>query len=175
MNKKLIFALLAVMLVAVVAFAACATKTDILSLYDNVKNAKSATQTITVKNGSDEIAKETLSYNFDTNKVTIERKTLNNSGATEMYTTTTETKDITERNTAKLTADMLKDVTTTEKTLTAKVANANLKSVFGIEATSVNGDATVELVAEGEHIAKITVTYTSTNGNAVEIVTTYTY
>ena len=181
MNKKLIIALFAVAVVAVLAFAACApdipgeTPQDVLSLYDGVKNAKSATQVITVKNGTDEVAKETLNYNFETNKVEITRKTLNGSDASELYTTTTETKDITGRNTAKLTASLLKDVNKTETTLTAKVANANLNEVFGIAATSVSGDATVTLVAESSHITKITVSYTSANGNAVEIVTTYAY
>ena len=179
MNKKLIYVLLALALVAVVAFVACdkdnQDETDILALYDNVKDAKTALQTITIKNGSDEIAVETLNYNFETNKVTIERKTLNDSSADELYTTTTEVKDITGRNTAKISSDNLKDVTTTETTLTAKVANAKLNEVFGINSGDVNGDATVTLVSDGSHITKITVTYTSANGNSVEMVTTYAY
>ena len=199
MKKRVIFVLLAILLVAVMmAFAACAPKEKpnpnpnpspnpnpnpnpepttktILDLYGDVNKAKSATQIITIKNGTFEIAVETLNYNFETGKVTIERKVLNSSDADELYTTTTETKDITGNATAKLTKDLLKDVTETETKLTAKVANANLNAVFGIESTDVQGDASIELVAQGSHIVSITVSYTSSNGNAVEIVTTYVY
>ena len=194
MNKKLMYVLMAILLVAVVAFAACnrgGTDNDpdkdqdqnqdqtqdksILDLYDDVKNAKKATQTITIKKGADEIAVEKLSYNFETGKVTIERKMLNSSDADELYTTTTETKDIEGRNTANLTAANLKDVTETQTKLTAKVANANLNTVFGIASTDVKGDAVLELVAQGSHIVSITVTYTDSADNAVQIVTNYVY
>ena len=186
MKKGLIFVLLVILLVAAVTFAACdqnETPNDpnkdqdktVLDLYDGVKSAKNATQTITIKNGAAEIVIETLSYNFETGKVNIERKMLNSSDADELYTTTTETKDITGNATANLTRNLLSDVTETATKLTAKVANANLNAVFGIASTDVQGDATIELVAEGTHIAKITVSYTSANGNAVQIVTTYVY
>ena len=180
MNKKIILAVFAVLIVLSVALCACTPKenppsTTILDLYDDVNNAKSATQVITVKNGTAEIAIETFAYNYETGKVNIERKTLNSSDADELYTTTTETKNIEGRNTAKLTAANLKDVTENETTLTAKVANDKLNTVFGIAATDVIGDATVKIVREGEHIVSLTVNYTSANGNTVEIVTNYVY
>ena len=148
---------------------------DILSLCDGLSDAKSATQVITVKKGGNEIAKETLGYNFVTGKVSIERKTLNTSDADELYSTETETKDITGGPTAKLTKDLLKDVTETATTLNAKVANANISEVFNIQSSDVTGDAKVELTAQNNRIVSITATYTSSNGNAVEIVTTYVY
>ena len=187
MNKKLIYVLLAFVLVAVIAFAACHRgedpsgdpnqdpNKDILDLCDSISDAKSATQVITVKNGGDELAKETLNYDFVTGKVTIERKTLNDSSADELYTTTTETKDITGKPTVKLTRTLLNDVTETATTLKATVKSANLNEVFGIQSNEVQGDSKVELVSQGNYIVSITVTYTSVNGNAVEIVTTYVY
>ena len=194
MNKKIIYAVLIILLVVAAVICACAPKEDpnpdpdpnpnpnpnpttktILDLYGDVNKAKSATQIITIKNGAFEIAIETLNYNFETGKVTIERKVLNSSDADELYTTTTETKDIQGRNTAKITAANLNDVTETETKLTAKVANANLNAVFGIASTDVQGDARIELVAQGSHIVSITVSYTSSNGNAVQIVTSYVY
>ena len=191
MNKKLIYVLLAFMLVAVIAFAACHRgedpsndpnqdpnqnpSQDILALCESISDAKSATQVITVKNGSDELAKETRNYDFVAGKVTIERKTLNSSDADELYTTTTETKDITGKATVKLTKDLLNDVTETSTTLKAKVQGANLNGVFGVQSSDVQGDARIELVAQGSHIVSITVSYTSANGNAVQVVTTYVY
>ena len=212
MNKKIILAVLTVLLVVAVVLCACApqvnpnpdpdpnpnpnpdpkptpdpnpnpnpnpdpgpTTKTILDLYGDVNKAKSATQTITIKNGAFEIAIETLNYNYETGKVTIERKTLNSSDADELYTTTTETKDIEGRNSANLTAANLKDVTETETKLTAKVANANLNAVFGIASTDVQGDASLELVAEGSYIVSIKINYVSANGNTVQIVTAYVY
>ena len=187
MKKRLIFVLLAILLVAVMAFAACKRDEDpnnnpnnnpdktILDLYGDIKNAKNATQTITIKNGTVEIAIETLNYNFETGKVEITRKTLNTSDADELYTTTTETKDITGNATAKLTKNLLSDVTETATTLKATVANANLNEVFGILPSDVQGDAKIELVAQNSHIVSIAVSYTSNNGNAVQIVTSYVY
>ena len=186
MKKRLIYVLIAILLVAVMAFAACKRGEDpnnnpnnsdktILDLYGDVKNAKSATQTITIKNGTVEIAIETLNYNFATGKVEITRKTLNTSDADELYTTTTETKDITDNATAKLTKNLLSDVKETDTTLKATVANAHLNEVFGILSSDVQGDAGIELVAKDSRIVSITVNYTSSNGNAVQIVTTYVY
>ena len=188
MKKRLIFVLIPILLVAVVAFAACyqgenpnndpnnqTQDKSVLDLYGDVKNAKNATQIITIKNGAVEIVVETLNYNFETGKVSIERKMLNSSDADELYTTTTETKDITGNATAKLTKNLLSDVTETATTLTATVKSANLNEVFGISASDVQGDARIELVAQNSHIVSITVSYTSANGNAVQIVTTYVY
>ena len=188
MKKSLIFVLMAILLVAVVVFAACnrdrkpnddpdnqTQDKTILELYGDVKNAKNATQTITIKNGAVEIAIETFNYNFETGKVEITRKTLNTSDADELYTTTTETKDISGNATAKLTKNLLSDVTETATTLKATVANANLNEVFGILPSDVQGDAKIELVAQNSHIVSITVNYTSSNGNAVQIVTNYVY
>ena len=180
MNKKLIFAVLTVLIVVALMCSACARNDqddnkDILGLCERISDAKNATQVITVKNGSDELAKETRNYDFVAGKVTIERKTLNSSDADELYTTTTETKDITGKPTVKLTKDLLKDVTETSTTLKAKVQGANLNGVFGVQSSDVQGDANLELTARGGHIVSITVTYTSANGNAVQIVTTYVY
>ena len=187
MKKKLIFVLLVILIVAMMAFTACnrnrkpnnnddqTQDKTILDLYGDVKNAKNATQTITIKNGAVEIAIETLNYDFATGKVEITRKTLNTSDADELYTTTTETKDITGNTTAKLTRNLLSDVTETATTLKATVTNAHLNEVFGISASDVQGDARLELVAQGSHIVSITVSYTSSTGNTVAIVTTYVY
>ena len=178
MKKSLVFVLIAILLVAAVAFAACRrgeSDKTILDLYGDVKNAKNATQTITIKNGATEIVVETLNYNFETGKVTIERKTLNTSDADELYTTTTETKQITGNATAKLTKELLKDITEKDNVLTATVSNAHINEVFGVSASDVQGDARIELVAQDSHIVSITVNYTSANGNTVAIVTTYVY
>ena len=180
MNKKLIFAVLTVLIIVALLCSACVPNDqdddqDILALCENISDAKSATQVITVKSGSDELAKETRNYDFVAGKVTIERKTLNDSSADELYTTTTETKDISGKATVKLTKDLLKDVTETATTLKATVSNANLNEAFGIASSDVQGDAKVEFTAQGNHIVSITVSYTSANGNAVQIVTTYVY
>ena len=176
MNKKLIFAILTVLIVVAIFCSACKHhEKDILELCESISEAKSATQVITVKNGGDELAKETLNYNFVTGKVNIERKTLNDSSADELYTTETETKEITGKPTVKLTRDLLSDVTETETNLKATVKGANLNEVFGIQSNDVQGDVKIELVAQGEHIVSITVSYTSASGNVVEIVTTYVY
>ena len=179
MKKKIIFAVFAVLLAVALMCSACSPSGQngkkILDLYDSISDAVSATQVISVKKGGDEIAKETLSYNFVTGKVSIERKTLNTSDADELYSTETETKDITGDSIAKLTKDLLNDITATRTTLKATVKNANLNQVFGIQPSDVTGDAKIELVANDTHIVSITVSYTSANGNAVEIATIYVY
>ena len=175
MKKKLIFAVFAVLIAVTLLCSACARKKNILSYCDSISDAKSATQVITVKNGDSELAKETFSYNFVTGKVSIERKTLNSSDADELYTTTTETKDITGGPTVNITRALLTDVTEEKTVLKARVSRANLDEMFGIQSSNVQGDARIEIVAEGEHIVSITVTYTSANGNAVRIVTDYVY
>ena len=175
MKKKILFAVFTVLIVVALTCTACANKGSVLDFCDGVSDAKSATQVITVKSGSDELAKETRNYNFVTGKVDIERKTLNSSDADQLYSTETETRDITDKPTVKLTSAVLTDVTETATTLKATVSSAHLNEVFGIQASDVQGNASVELVAEGAHIAKITVSYTSANGNKVEIVTTYVY
>ena len=179
MKKKLVFALLATLIVVVLLCAACTPSEqqnqNILELCSGISDAKSATQVITVKRGSDELAKETRNYNFVTGKVSIERKTLNDSSADELYTTETETKDITGKPTVNLTKDLLTDVAEKGSSLKATVKNAKLNETFGIDSSDVNGDAKIELVAENGHIVSITVSYTSSNGNAVQIVTTYVY
>ena len=173
MNKKLIFAVLTVLIVALIC-SACA-KPTVLDCCDRIPDAKSATQVITVNSELGEIAKETRNYDFVAGKVTIERKTLNSSDADELYTTTTESKDITGKATVKLTKDMLKDVTETSTTLKAKVQGANLNGVFGVQSSDVQGDATLELTAQSGYIVSIVVSYISANGNAVQVVTTYVY
>ena len=178
MKKKLIFVALAALIVVALLCSACNPKgenSNILDLCKDISDAKSATQVITVNSGSDELAKETRSYDFVTGKVNIERKTLNDSSADELYTTTTETKDITDKPTVKLTKDLLSDVTETATTLKATVSNANLNQAFGIASSDVQDNANLELVANNGHIVSITVSYTSTNGNTVQIVTTYVY
>ena len=176
MKKKLVFALLTALIVVAFLCCACAKQEpSVLDYCDSISDAKSATQVITVKSGSDELAKETLNYNFVTGKVSIECKTLNSSDEDELYSVETEIKDITGKATVKLTKDLLRDVTETATTLKATVANANLNEVFGIFSTDVQGDASVELVAQNSHIVSITVSYTSNNGNAVQIVTSYVY
>ena len=180
MNKKLIFAVLTVLIVVVLMCSACVISgqddnKDILDLCERISGAKSATQVITVKNGDDELANETRNYDFVVGKVTIERKTLNSSDADELYTTTTESKDITGKATVKLTKDLLKDVTETSTKLKAKVQGSNLNSVFGVQSSDVQGDANLELTAQGGYIVSIVVSYTSANGNAVQVVTTYVY
>ena len=180
MNKKLIFAVLTVLIIVALMCSACVpddqdNNKDILDLCESISDAKSATQVITVNGGLGELAKEMRNYDFVAGKVIIERKTLNDSSADELYTTTTETKDITGKPTVKLTKDMLLDVTETSTTLKAKVQGTNLNGVFGVQSSDVQGDANLDLTAQGGHIVLITVTYTSTNGNAVKIVTTYVY
>ena len=178
MKKKLIFAVLTVLIIVALLCSACVRKgknSGILSFCDSISDAKSATQVITVKDSGNELAKETRNYNFVTGKVSIERKTLNDSSSDELYTTETETKDITGTPTVKLTRDLLNDITETEISLKATVKGANLIEVFGIQSNDVQGDVKIELVAQGEHIVSITVNYTSASGNAVEIVTTYVY
>ena len=176
MKKKLVFALFTALIVVALLCCACAKQEpSVLDYCDIISDAKSATQVITVKSGSDELAKETLNYNFVTGKVSIERKTLNSSDADELYSIKTEIKDIAGKATVKLTKDMLRDVTETDTTLKATVLNAKLNEMFGIQASDVQGNANLELVAKNEHIVSITVSYTSTNGNAIQIVTNYVY
>ena len=176
MKKKLIFAAVTVLIAVALLCSACAKPMPkVLDCCDRISEAKSATQVITVNNELGELAKETRNYDFVAGKVTIERKTLNDSDADELYTTTTESKDITEKATVKSTKDLLKDVTETSTTLKAKVQGANLNGVFGVQSSDVQGDANLELVAQGKHIVSITVSYTSSSGNAVQIVTTYVY
>ena len=176
MKKKLAFTLFTALIVVALLCCACAKKEpSILDYCDSISDAKSATQVITVKSGSDEIAKETLNYNFVTGKVSIERKTLNSSDADELYSIEMEIKDITNKATVKLTKDLLKDVTETATTLKATVSNANLNEVFGIASSDVVGDAKVEISAQDKQIVSIMVSYTSTNGNAIQVVTNYVY
>ena len=176
MKKKSIFAVFTVLIVVVLLCSACVKpKSSILHYCDRISDAKNATQVITVKSGSDELSKETRSYDFVTGIVSIERKTLNDSNADELYTTTTETKDIDGNATAKFTKDLLSDVTETATTLKATVSNANLNEVFGIASSDVVGDAKVEISAQDKQIVSIMVSYTSSSGNKVEILTTYVY
>lgn len=178
MKKKLIFAVVITLIVVALLCSACNPKgqnSNILDLCKDISNAKSATQVITVKSGSDEIAKETRSYNFVTNKVNIERKTLNSSNEDQLYTTETETKDISSKPSVSLTKDLLTAVTETATTLKATVSNDNINQVFGIDSSNVQGNADLELVADNGHIVSITVSYISANGNTVQIVTNYVY
>ena len=174
MNKKILL-VVAVLLVAVFAMCACGTK-SVLDLYDGVKEAKSITQTISVKDGSTEIASEKRVYNMETSKVEIERKTLSDLTASESYTTTTETKNFEKAEAvAKLSGLTMKEGITTETSFKGTVANADLKTAFGVDGSKVKGDATVELLAKDGKVTIMTVTYVSTNDNDVTITTMFAY
>lgn len=175
MNKKIILTV-AILLVAVFALCACKTH-SLLEKYDGVKDAKNITQTISIKSGDTEIASEKRTYNMTTNKVEIERKTPSDLNASEPYTTTTETKDFTQSDAvAKLSGLTMLAVVETDTTFSGTVVNADLKTAFGVDGASVKGDALVQLLADDDgKITKMTVTYTSSNDNAVTITTVYAY
>lgn len=176
MNKKILSVIAAVLLIiATLTFAACKDP-SVLELYDGVKDAKSIVQQVSVKSGSSEIATETLTYNFTAGNVIIVKKVLNDASSDEAFTTTTKTRSIQKGDgVANLTESTLSNITTTSTALKAAVANDKLNNAFGIEASTVAGDATVEMIADGGKIVKLTVNYTSSNGNSVEIVTSYMY
>lgn len=174
MNKK-VLCVVAVLMVALFALCACKTPT-VLDNYESVKDAKNIVQTITVTNGSTEVAKQTSTFNMASGKVTVEKKVLNDVSAEEQFTTTTETRDFTKSEAvAKLSGLTMSDVVTTDSSFKGTVANADLKTAFGIEVSSVNGGAAVELLAEDGKVVKMTVSYTSSNGNSVVIVSAFTY
>ena len=174
MNKK-ILAVLAVLLVSVCALCACKGLT-VLDKYEGVKDAKTVVQVIEVTNGGAEFAKETLTYNFASGKVTIEKKVLNDSSASEAFTTTTETKDITRgEGIVNLKGLTMSGVVTTDDTFRGEVANADLKTAFGVDGAKVKGGATVELLADGDKVVKMIVSYVSSNDNNVVITSTFTY
>ncbi len=175
MNKKLLLALAILLAVTVCCFAAC-KDSSVLQMYQGVKDANNVVQKITIKNGDAILVEETLTYNFASGKLTIERKTLNDSSAEEAFTTTTETKDISRGDgIAKLDASTLSAVTDNGSSLRGTVVNNKLQTAFGIESAKVNGDAAVEMLAQDGNVIKLTVNYTSSNGNAVTIETTYAY
>lgn len=175
MNKKLLLVLAVLLAVTVCCFAAC-KDSAVLQMYQGVKDANNVVQKITVKNGEATVAEETLTYNFASGKLTIETKILNDSSAAEAFTETTETKDITRgEGIAKLDADTLSAVTDNGSSLKGTVVNNKLQTAFGIESSKVTGDAAVEMLAQDGKVIKLTVNYTSSNGSAVAIETTYAY
>ena len=175
MNKKLLLTVAVLLAAVLCCFAACKDAT-VMQMYQGVKDADNVVQKITIKNGDVTLAEETLTYNFASGKLTVTKKTLNDSSAGEAYTTTNETKDITRGDgIAKLDAETLSAVTDNGSSLKATVVNAKLQQAFGIESAKVTGDAAVEMLADGGKVTKLTVTYTSVSGNAVTIETTYAY
>lgn len=174
MNKKILITV-AVLIVALVALCSCKGP-SLLDSYDGVKDAKTIVQTITLTNGAAEVAKQTSTFNMASGKVTVEKKVLNDVSAAEKFTTTTETKDFTKSDAvANLKGLTMTAVVETENSFKGTVANADLKTAFGIETTSVKGDATVELTAKDGKVTEMKVSYTSANNNAVVITTTFAY
>lgn len=175
MNKKIIFAVV-LLLVALFALCACKGEKTVLEMYEDVKNASGIVQTISIKSGSTEIASEKRTYNMTSLKVTIERKTPSDLDSSDPYVTTTETKDFAKSDAvAKLSGLTMTGVVTTQTAFEGTVANADLKTAFGVDGAKVKGDATVQLLAQDGKVVKMTVTYTSSNDNAVTITTTFTY
>lgn len=176
MNKKLLITVaVAVLLVAIVALSAC-KGASVLDAYDGVKEAKTVVQTITITSGSTEVAKQTSTYNMESGKATIEKKILNDVSANEQYSTTSETKSFTKCDAvAKLKGLTMSAVVESENSFKGTVANADLKTAFGIESSSVKGDATVELSAKDGKVTEMKVSYTSSNNNSVVILTTFAY
>ena len=174
MNKKILITV-AVLIVALFALCSCKA-TSLLDAYDTVKNAKTVVQTITVTNGTAEVAKQTSTFDMASGKANVEKKVLNDVSADEKYTTTTETKDFTKSEAvANLKGLTMTAVVETETSFKGSVANADIKTAFGIEVTSVKGDATVELTVKDGNVTEMKVTYTSSNDNAVVITTTFAY
>lgn len=176
MNKK-IFATVAILLVAVLAlagFAAC-DNLGIFAAYNKISEATKATQTISVKNGEMEIASANLTYDFTAKTLTGERKTPNDLSAAEMWTTETVNETLSGPATPKLSKDDVKDLTDELIHATCKVANDAVKNVFGVDATDVKGDVSLELTSNGTNLTKMVVTYTNVNDNLVTITTTFAY
>ncbi|MCM1289880.1 MAG: hypothetical protein NC132_03500 [Corallococcus sp.] len=175
MNKR-IFAIIAILLVAVLAVSLTAcNKGGILDSYNNIGNAKTATQTVSVKNGNLEIASATLMYDFAAKTLTGERKFINDLNESEAWTTEAVNETLSGGATAKLSKDTVKDLKENGNSATCKVANADIKNVFGINAADVKGDVTLELTAANGNLSKLVVTYTSVNNNLVTVTTTFAY
>lgn len=176
MNKK-IFAIVAMLLVAVFAvtvLTAC-NGNKVFDTYNNIGNAKSANQTISVKNGDMEVASATLNYDFAAKTLTGERKTLNDLSKDETWSTETVNETLSGGAVAKLSKDNVKDLLEVDNKATCKVANDAIKNVFGVNAADVKGDVSLELTADGTNLTKLVVTYTSVNDNLVTITTTFAY
>lgn len=175
MNKRILIAV-ALLLVALFALCACKSNKTVIEMYDDVTSAKGIVQTIVITDGSNEIASEKRTYNMNSGKVEIERKQPAPLTSSDPFVTTTETKDFAKADAvAKLKGLTMSGVVTTETTFKGTVANADIKTAFGVENSDVKGDANVELTAEGGKIVKMVVTYTSANDNAVTITSTFTY
>ena len=176
MNKKII-AVIATLLVTVLAltvFVAC-NAVDPLEAYNKIGNAKTAVQSISVKNGNMEIAKSVLNYDFAAKTLVGERKTMNDLSADEAWTTVAISETLEGGATAKLSRDTVKDLLIDLNTATCKVANENLNDVFGVNAADVNGDVSLELTSDGFNLTKLVVNYTSVHGNSVTITTQFYY
>lgn len=176
MNKK-IFATVAILLVAVLAFAglAACNKSGIFAAYDKISDAKSANQTVSVTNGTMEIASATLKYDFAAKTLTGEHKKLNDLSAAETWSTETVNGTLSGGAVVKLSKDNVKDLIEVGNNATCKVANDEVKNVFGINASDVKGDVSLELISDGTNLTKLVVTYTSVNDNLVTITTTFAY
>lgn len=175
MNKKILIAV-ALLLVALFALCACKSNKTVIEMYEDVKDAKGIVQTIVIADGSAEVASEKRTYNMTSGKVEIERKQPAPLTSSEPYVTTTETMDFAKADAvAKLHGLTMSGVVTTATTFKGTVANADIKTAFGVEGASVKGDADVELTAEGGKVVKMVVTYTSANDNTVTITSTFTY
>lgn len=175
MNKKILIAV-ALLLVALFALCSCKSSKTVIEMYEDVKDAKGIVQTIVIADGSAEVASEKRTYNMTSCKVEIERKQPAPLTSSEPYVTATETKDFVKADAvAKLHGLTMTGVVTTDTTFKGAVANADVKTAFGVDGASVKGDVTVELTADGGKIVKMVVTYTSANGNAVTITSTFTY
>jgi len=176
MNKK-IFATVAILLVAVLAitvFAACKDM-GIFNAYNKIGEAKTAEQTVSITNGTMEIASATLKYDFVAKTLTGEHKTPNDISAAEMWSTETVNGTLSGGATAKLSKAVVTDLEETLTSATCKVANDAIKNVFGVNAADVKGDVALELTSDGTHLTKLVVTYTSVDDNLVIITTTFAY
>lgn len=181
MKKYLmIFALAACVIVSSLLFAACS-----LSDYDIIKDAVANTdraleivKTITVTNGSDEVAslKEEYTLEGDSYTVVTTERVLNVIGAGEQYSESVTTNTVAQSDVSfgLLPAESaFAEISYSgELVMTAEVGDLG---AVGLAASDVDGDVTVRYVVEQSHCTQISMQYFTTNGNDVSVLITFTY
>ena len=173
--KKRNLVVIALLLIVTLLLAACVedklTAIEILQQkYNEITAAKSIEQKITITSGNftqyerdKTYAKTTTGYS-----VTGTEKKLNDSSATEAYTVTDISEEVTSVNgtpTLKLDESYFEaGYKLTETGLTATVKQNNIKDVLSIEddaLTSPTSDLTLELSLSGDKLTTVRLSYTS--------------
>lgn len=186
MKKKLGLFTLCLASLSTIALTSCnkvSSEQEILNAFNAAnKTVKTINQTISIRSGSFLLAEEKTLIEVEKSHMKVETKTANDLSAEKPYTEfVSENNSYSfERTEFKVKTDMFTSTELVGNTLKAVVENDYVFTVFGLEASKVEGSVAVEFKATALEsgalvLNSVEIDYVSSNGNDVSISTLYSY